>query len=593
MADDLNRLLIKIEADTSKLKAALRDAESGVSSTTSKLEKSLNRNQAKFKGWVSALNAEFLKLAAGYVGLQVVSKGLEAVDVVANLDDQARAAGVTSDAFQELSYAAKLSGASTEDLAQGLDKFSASMAQVRLNTGEFNQFLKDQAPALRDALAATTSQEQAVKVLSDAMAGLGNDSQRSTLLQQAFGKSSRDLVGVLSEGSRALANAGEQAHQFGLVLTNEDIEAAKQASQEFAKLETVLTTAFDRAAISAANFAISATSAFSHPITALGELIDKMNSMPGAVGGRGGARNPASAPSQAGPTLTGWDATVTKSPSWSLKPKPNNAGVDQIANLNKQVAEAEGQIAQALQDNYDQDLLGFKRMLDNKEISETQYAQARADLGKLMVQQTKENLGAETQLEKDFYTGLESTIDSSFNDAFSEALQSGKFKAADFFNSLLQGFAKVTTEVLVLKPLLNSLFAGVNGGGGLGSILNGVLGGFGGFLAAGGPADANTPYIVGEKGPELFVPNTSGRVKTAHETQGIITPNAAGNRVGGSTANGGSGGGIGTFIYNPQVDARGADNGVAQRLSLLAQSQAKQMKVMLAANGKNKRFPTR
>ncbi len=32
------------------------------------------------------------------------------------------------------------------------------------------------------------------------------------------------------------------------------------------------------------------------------------------------------------------------------------------------------------------------------------------------------------------------------------------------------------------------------------------------FLASGGPARANSPYIVGEDGPELFVPNTNGRV---------------------------------------------------------------------------------
>jgi len=31
-------------------------------------------------------------------------------------------------------------------------------------------------------------------------------------------------------------------------------------------------------------------------------------------------------------------------------------------------------------------------------------------------------------------------------------------------------------------------------------------------LAEGGPANANTPYVVGERGPELFVPRTSGTV---------------------------------------------------------------------------------
>jgi len=43
------------------------------------------------------------------------------------------------------------------------------------------------------------------------------------------------------------------------------------------------------------------------------------------------------------------------------------------------------------------------------------------------------------------------------------------------------------------------------GGGGGGSF-------FGGFFADGGPVGANKPIIVGEQGPELFVPNSSGNI---------------------------------------------------------------------------------
>jgi hypothetical protein len=50
----------------------------------------------------------------------------------------------------------------------------------------------------------------------------------------------------------------------------------------------------------------------------------------------------------------------------------------------------------------------------------------------------------------------------------------------------------------------------------------------------GGPVSMNTPYIVGERGPELFVPNSSGS----------IVPN---NKMGGVTV---------APVYN--IDARGA-----------------------------------
>lgn len=597
MADDLNRLLIKIQADTSQLASALQAAEAGVAQSSQRIERSLDRNSNKFKKWGDDIGRQFKGLVAGYLGIELASKALNAVDVVANLEDQAQAAGLTTDQFQELAYAAKLSGASTEDLAQGLDKFSVSMGQVRLNTGQFNEFLLDQAPALRDALAATTTQEQAVKVLSDAMAGLGDDSQRATLLQEAFGKSGRELIGVLSEGSRALDESAQKAHEFGIVLTNEDIKAAKEASEEFKNLEIILTTTFEKAAISAASFAKSVAEALKHPITALGELIDKMNNMPGAYGGRGGARNPASMGGTSfdlfAPTTKGWDATVTKAPSWALRPKPDQTGSNKLASLTQQFDQSNGNIQQVLQDQYDQELKQWQDMLDKKQISESQFAEARTQLSVIMLNAQKANLNAETEQEREYLTTLRDDFNSTFMDAFGNALDGGKFKASEFFNSLLKDFAKVTTEVLVLKPLLNGLFGGLGsagGGGGLGGIVGSL---FGGFLASGGPANADTPYIVGEKGPELFVPNAAGRVKTTRETEDIFAPSFGGRSSGRSVGNGSTSGGIGTFIYSPQVDARGADMGVAQRLGALARSDAAQVKLLAAINGRGKRFPTR
>ena len=59
-------------------------------------------------------------------------------------------------------------------------------------------------------------------------------------------------------------------------------------------------------------------------------------------------------------------------------------------------------------------------------------------------------------------------------------------------------------------------------------LFNSVFSIFGGSgtsaRAAGGPVLPNQPYIVGEKGPELFTPGTSGN----------ITPNGA---MGGNTIN--------------------------------------------------------
>ena len=84
--------------------------------------------------------------------------------------------------------------------------------------------------------------------------------------------------------------------------------------------------------------------------------------------------------------------------------------------------------------------------------------------------------------------------------------------------------AAVSDAWAFIQPIWSAIITGANDvGKAIGDVTNAVksVGNFaggalstitGGLLANGGPASANVPYIVGERGPELFVPNTSGVV---------------------------------------------------------------------------------
>jgi len=101
----------------------------------------------------------------------------------------------------------------------------------------------------------------------------------------------------------------------------------------------------------------------------------------------------------------------------------------------------------------------------------------------------------------------------------------------DFFDSLMQDLAKLTTQLLITKPLAEGLaeaFGGekaVSSGGmqianfaNIGKeFLKNFLDGFGGAKALGGPVDAGQAYLVGEQGPELFVPRGAGRIVPNNE----------------------------------------------------------------------------
>ncbi len=69
-----------------------------------------------------------------------------------------------------------------------------------------------------------------------------------------------------------------------------------------------------------------------------------------------------------------------------------------------------------------------------------------------------------------------------------------------------------------LQSGLSSLFGGGSGGGsgGLGNIIGGSIGALFGLpgRATGGPVAPGQAYMVGERGPEVFVPTAAGRVET-------------------------------------------------------------------------------
>lgn len=117
---------------------------------------------------------------------------------------------------------------------------------------------------------------------------------------------------------------------------------------------------------------------------------------------------------------------------------------------------------------------------------------------------------------------------------FENAAQSMQSSLADFLfdpfsdglDGMLNGFVtmlrKMGAELLAAEAfkMLSSTFGGAAGGG-AGGILSGIAGLFGGARANGGPVSGGTPFLVGERGPELFVPGSSGNIMNTRETSGM------------------------------------------------------------------------
>ena len=90
----------------------------------------------------------------------------------------------------------------------------------------------------------------------------------------------------------------------------------------------------------------------------------------------------------------------------------------------------------------------------------------------------------------------------SMTDALTDFVMTGKFNFKDFANQIIRDLIRIAIQAAATFAIKKALAA-----------FGGPVGGFlASFLEDGGPATAGRPYIVGEAGPELFIPNQSGTV---------------------------------------------------------------------------------
>jgi lambda family phage tail tape measure protein len=115
------------------------------------------------------------------------------------------------------------------------------------------------------------------------------------------------------------------------------------------------------------------------------------------------------------------------------------------------------------------------------------------------------------------------------NSAIDKFVDEGKFSFGDFATSVIKDLLKI--ELRAQAAMAMQAFKGAGGAGGILSTIGSF---FGGFFADGGQPPVGKASIVGENGPELFVPKSSG----------TIVPNGGGM---GSTVN--------NYITNNNISA--------------------------------------
>jgi hypothetical protein len=175
----------------------------------------------------------------------------------------------------------------------------------------------------------------------------------------------------------------------------------------------------------------------------------------------------------------------------------------------QRIQEESENLLQTNRQRFEEEIRGWQALLDQGRITETEFAKLTAISRERTVQ-----LGEEWDTVLNGMTG-----------AFDQFVRAGEFSFETLVNSILADLAR-----LALSDTLKQIFKVIQDGSGdwLGGVVKGASNLFAGFFADGGRARSGRLHVVGEEGPELFVPNSSGVILPNETFAGMAEPRARG-----------------------------------------------------------------
>ncbi|REJ66072.1 MAG: hypothetical protein DWQ28_08275 [Proteobacteria bacterium] len=161
--------------------------------------------------------------------------------------------------------------------------------------------------------------------------------------------------------------------------------------------------------------------------------------------------------------------------------------------------------------------------LEDKVLASIEYEKSQ-QRAKDLAKQAADEAAKQAEKLKQQYAEIANTIRDGLVDGIMAAVDGSRSLAES-----LSGVLKQLAGIFLQRGIGN--FASQGGGGLLGLIPG---------LANGGPASRGRPYVVGERGPELFVPNSSGTVVPNGAMGGanvVVNVDASGTEVQGNQSN--------------------------------------------------------
>lgn len=499
--------------------------------------------------------------AAGFGFL--VKRSLNATDSLAKT---ASKIGTTTQALSKLQYAARITGVEQNTLNMAMQRFTRRAAEAAKGTGEAKGALQELNIDAKELQKLPLDQQ--MKVLADAFGNVRGESNKLRIAFKLFDSEGAALVNTLALGSGGLDKLFGRAKALGLVMSGDAAKGVEAANDALGDLFSIARGLTDQFSAALAPVIQHATNTFTNFIL---ELAKTKGGIEGV--GQAMAKNFIDGLIKAVKGIQSFANGVITVANTVHKAFRRFFPDEVEQELNKKIDDITakmrgiGMAAQGgmkfdkeLHDQLEQsrlvlieqrkkmqaDAKGIKLIDLDKTISTLEDFKTKIGTIPEAVKNITPPVIDEVNNMEEAFNGWSQalpTVDMALQDlsrqgidGLTQALTDGiagtksmSEAMRDMARSIIQSLIKMFVQYKIVQPMFDFLFGAAGGSpstiGGTGMTSGGhrgasQAGAYRGTRAIGGSVQAGSPYLVGERGAEMFVPNQSG----------AIVPN---NRLGG------------------------------------------------------------
>jgi hypothetical protein len=222
----IGALRVDLGLNSAQFTTGLNQAQSSLG-RFGKSTAAIHGNMEKLASRLAASTVGALSLAAA------MHKTREALDQFGDIADKARSAGLDPEFFQGLAYAAKQSGVGVESLSGALDTFNKNVGLAAEGKGKLVSQLQALNPELLKNIQLSTTQEERILAVADALAAESDMSRQAAIATAAFGDQGTKLVAALDMGGAAVQRLIAKAKDIGIIVDRDLIARADELGDKF------------------------------------------------------------------------------------------------------------------------------------------------------------------------------------------------------------------------------------------------------------------------------------------------------------------------------------------------------------------------